>query len=132
MQMIPDLIPAIKMNVDEQIKGKYLLTGSSDMFKNSKIKESLAGRMVSFNLFPLSYAEINNRGLNIIDKLFSDDFNHFDVKFEAMENDMFTDAVINGGYPEVYNLPVRAKKPGLSFTSKQGSLKISLPLKILV
>ena len=117
--MIPDLVPAIKMNVDEQnIKGKYLLTGSSDIFKNSKIKESLAGRMVSFNLFPLSYAEINNRGLNIIDKLFSEDFNHFDVKFEAMENDMFTDAVINGGYPEVYNLSAKAKKAWFEFYIK--------------
>ncbi|MEY3002055.1 MAG: hypothetical protein RLZZ428_430, partial [Pseudomonadota bacterium] len=42
VQMIPDIIPAIKMSVDEENrKGMFLLTGSSDMFKNSKIKESL-------------------------------------------------------------------------------------------
>ena len=119
VQMIPDLIPAIKMNVDEQnVKGKYLLTGSSDMFKNSKIKESLAGRMVSFNLFPLSYAEINSREINIVDKLFSKDFNYFDIKFEAIENNLFTDAVINGGYPEVYKLPMKAKKAWFEFYIK--------------
>jgi predicted AAA+ superfamily ATPase len=41
-------------------KGMFLLTGSSDMFKNSKIRESLAGRIASFNFYPLSYAEIYN------------------------------------------------------------------------
>ena len=38
VQMIPRIIPAIKMAVDkENRKGMFLLTGSSDMFKNSKI-----------------------------------------------------------------------------------------------
>lgn len=111
VQMIPEIVPAIKMSTDEQNrKGMFLLTGSSDMFKNSKIKESLAGRMVSFNLFPLSYAEINNRELNIIDKLFSDDFNSFDISFESISKLEFVSAVVNGGYPEVYNLPTKAKK----------------------
>jgi len=119
VQIIPSLIPVIKMSVDNKNeKGMYLLTGSSDMFKNSKIKESLAGRMVSFNLFPLSYAEINNRDINIIDKLFSEDFNNFKMKFEEIENDTFTDAVINGGYPEVYMLSDRAKKAWFEFYIK--------------
>ena len=119
VQMVPSLIPVIKMSVDDKNeKGMYLLTGSSDMFKNSKIKESLAGRMVSFNLFPLSYAEINNRDINIIDKLFSEDFNNFKMKFEEIENDTFTDAVINGGYPEVYTLSSRAKKAWFEFYIK--------------
>ena len=64
--------------------------------KNSKIKESLAGRMVSFNLFPLSYSEINKRDINIIDKLFSDDFNNFDIDFETISKEEFISAVING------------------------------------
>ena len=110
IQMIPELIPAIKMQVDEKNrKGMFLLTGSSDMFKNSKIKESLAGRMVSFNLYPLSYSEINSRDINIIDKLFSDDFNDFDMDFTTIPNESFVKAVIDGGYPEIYNLSTRAK-----------------------
>ena len=119
VQMIPALIPVIKMSVDEKNqKGMYLLTGSSDMFKNAKIKESLAGRMVSFNLYPLSYSEINSRDINIIDKLFSEDFNHFDMRFEDIKNDTFTDAVINGGYPEVYGLSKKAKKAWFEFYIK--------------
>ncbi len=119
VQMIPDVIPAIKISVDEENrKGMFLLTGSSDMFKNSKIKESLAGRMVSFNLFPLSYAEINNRDINIIDKLFSNDFNRFDMDFETVSKEEFISAVINGGYPEVYKLPTKAKKAWYAFYIK--------------
>ena len=119
VQMIPEIIPPIKMSVDEQNrKGMFLLTGSSDMFKNSKIKESLAGRMVSFNLYPLSYSEINKRDINIIDKLFSDDFNTFDVDFETISKEEFISAVINGGYPEVYELPIKAKKAWYDFYIK--------------
>ena len=119
VQMIPEIIAPIKMYVDERNrKGMFLLTGSSDMFKNSKIKESLAGRMVSFNLYPLSYSEINKRDINIIDKLFSDDFNTFDVDFETISKEEFISAVINGGYPEVYELPIKAKKAWYDFYIK--------------
>ena len=119
VQMIPEVIPAIKISVDEENrKGMFLLTGSSDMFKNSKIKESLAGRMVSFNLFPLSYSEINHRNINIVDKLFSDDFNRFDIDFKNISKEVFISAVINGGYPEVYTLPEKAKKAWYDFYIK--------------
>lgn len=115
VQMIPEIVPAIKISVDEaNRKGMFLLTGSSDMFKNSKIKESLAGRMVSFNLFPLSYAEINNRDYNVIDKLFSDDFYNFEID-KSLTREDFISSVINGGYPEVYELGIREKKLGLIF-----------------
>lgn len=118
VQMIPEIVPAIKISVDEaNRKGMFLLTGSSDMFKNSKIKESLAGRMVSFNLFPLSYAEINNRDYNVIDKLFSDDFYNFEID-KSLTREDFISSVINGGYPEVYELGIREKKAWFDFYIK--------------
>ncbi len=118
VQMIPRIISEIKIAVDtKNRKGMFLLTGSSDMFKNSKIKESLAGRMASFNLYPLSYSEINNRDINIIDKLFSDDYNKFEIDKKLTEED-FINAVINGGYPEVYELPQKAKKAWFEFYIK--------------
>jgi len=118
VQMIPQIIPAIKITVDNvNKKGMFLLTGSSDMFKNSKIKESLAGRMASFNLFPLSYAEINNKDINIIDKLFSNDFNKLNID-ESISKEDFISAVVNGGYPEAYELPIKAKKSWFNFYIK--------------
>ena len=65
--------------------------------------------MVSFNLYPLSYSEINSRNINITDKLFSDDFNDFDVDFSIIPNESFVKAVIDGGYPEIYTLSTKAK-----------------------
>jgi len=119
VQMIPSVIPTIKMVVDEENrKGMFLLTGSSDMFKNSRIKESLAGRMASFNLFPLSYTEINGRDINIIDKIFSETFNHFEEDFESIFNLDVTNAVLRGGYPEVYQLPFKARKAWFEFYIK--------------
>lgn len=114
VQMIPQIVPAIKMTADElNRKGIFLLTGSSDMFKNAKIKESLAGRMVSFNLFPLSYAEINNKNINVIDKLLSDDFYKFNTDFSAIGKEQLINAVVSGGYPEVYHLG--SKERGIWF-----------------
>jgi predicted AAA+ superfamily ATPase len=116
VQMVPDMVPAIKMAVDEaNRKGMFLLTGSSDMFRNARIKESLAGRMASFNLYPLSYAEINGRDINVIDKFFGDDFARFDRNFAAIPEREWIEAVINGGYPEVYLIPQRAKKAWFAF-----------------
>jgi predicted AAA+ superfamily ATPase len=118
VQMIPEIIPAIKIAVDEaNRKGMFLITGSSDLFKNSRIKESLAGRMASFNLYPLSYTEINNKDINIIDKLFSDDFNRIEID-ETLSKEDFVNAVVNGGYPEVYNIPQKAKQAWFEFYIK--------------
>lgn len=118
VQMIPSIIPAIKIAVDNaNRKGMFLLTGSSDMFKNSKIRESLAGRMASFNLYPLSYAEINNRDTNLIDKLFSNDYIKLDIDNDLTKED-FINAVVNGGYPEAYELPLKAKKAWFDFYIK--------------
>lgn len=118
VQMIPSIIPAIKIAVDNaNRKGMFLLTGSSDMFKNSKIRESLAGRMASFNLYPLSYAEINNRDINLIDKLFSDDYIKLDTD-KDLTKENFISAVVNGGYPEACELPMKAKKAWFDFYIK--------------
>lgn len=117
IQMIPDVVSALKICVDNaNKKGMFLLTGSSDMFKNSKIKESLAGRMVSFNLFPLSYAEINGKNINIIDNLFSDDFYKFKIDDTSRKD--FIKAVVNGGYPEVYLLGEKEKNAWFDFYIK--------------
>lgn len=117
VQMVPDIIPAIKICVDNaNKKGMFLLTGSSDMFKNSRVKESLAGRMVSFNLFPLSYAEINTKDTNIIDKLFSDDFYKFKIDNTSRKD--FIKAIVDGGYPEVYTLGEKEKNAWFDFYIK--------------
>ncbi len=108
IQYANELIPYIKMKVDnENEKGMYLLTGSSDFFKNVKITESLAGRMLHFQLQNLSVAEINNYNENIIDLMFENDissFLKFNKKLKNKSHNDFIKRIIIGGFPEVQKL----------------------------
>jgi predicted AAA+ superfamily ATPase len=58
IQRAPDLLRAIKKVVDERRRpGRYLLTGSANVLTLPTVAERLAGRVVLFNLEPLSWAE---------------------------------------------------------------------------
>ena len=102
IQFAPELIPYIKTRVDNtNTKGLFLLTGSADFMRMHKITESLAGRMVRYNLYPLANAEIKNKSHNIIDAL----FNLFSQDGVKLSNDSGLEKVIEriivGGYPEI-------------------------------
>ena len=98
MQFAPQLIPYLKMRVDEKDeKGMFLLTGSTDFMRMHEITESLAGRMVRYNLYPLANAELQKKDFNIIDKLFGDDFTALE-RYGQLENVL--EVTIRGGYPE--------------------------------
>jgi len=99
IQLAPQLIPHIKIRVDENnAKGQFLLTGSADFMRMHEITESLAGRMVRYNLYPLSQAEINKKNKNIIDQLFTEDIAVFKSNITL---DGVLERIITGGYPEI-------------------------------
>ena len=59
IQKAPILLPEIKKVVDKNdAKGQFVLTGSSDVRSNPKIKESLAGRVKNIRLRGLTEGEI--------------------------------------------------------------------------
>ena len=58
VQKAPTLIETVKAVYDEYPGSRYLLTGSSQLLLLNKVKESLAGRCVIFELFPLTIPEI--------------------------------------------------------------------------
>lgn len=102
IQMAIELVKALKMVVDEENRnGMFLLTGSADLFKMSAINESLAGRMVSVNLFPFSQYELQYKSDNIIDMLFNTSIS--DVKFKAVSVENQVDIMTKGGFADVYN-----------------------------
>ena len=99
IQFAPQLIPYLKIMVDEKnTKGMFLLTGSADFMRMHEITESLAGRMVRYNLYPLSNAELKMKDFNIIDTLFSEEFTDLDTYGQLEE---VLEATIRGGYPEI-------------------------------
>ena len=58
-QRVPDLILAIKAAVDRDRRpGRFLLTGSADIFSRDAVDDTLAGRRETLTLWPLTQAEI--------------------------------------------------------------------------
>lgn len=110
-QYLPELIPAIKQASDQlapQDKGKFFLTGSADIFRSAKTQESLPGHMVRLELYPLSFPEKFNLSNNIIDTICSDDFNKDGLS--SISKEELANLIIQGGYPEVQEKSVRAKR----------------------
>ncbi|MCK5809315.1 ATP-binding protein, partial [bacterium] len=61
VQRVPDLLSYIQEIVDNnQMKGEFILTGSSQFELSRAISQSLAGRTALIKLFPFSYSEIYN------------------------------------------------------------------------
>ena len=101
-QYSPQLIPAIKQASDQlsnKHKGKFLLTGSADIFKSAKVQEALPGHMARLELYPLSISELTQQPINIIDYLIT---GHFDKGSDlTVSKQQVADWIISGGYPEV-------------------------------
>ncbi len=107
--MVPEVVSALKINVDNANQsGMFLLTGSADLFKMSAIKESLAGRMVSVSLFPLSFFELNNNSANMIDMLFDDTLKEYELS--KVEYGKIVESIVSGGYPSVQGKSQRSQE----------------------
>ncbi|WP_131775166.1 ATP-binding protein [Legionella cincinnatiensis] len=110
-QYIPELIPAIKQasdNLPIDEKGKFLLTGSADIFRSGKTQEALPGHMASLELYPLSLSEKFNTQNNIIDLLCNQNFNINLI--ENLSRQQLADLILQGGYPEVQDKSSRGKR----------------------
>ena len=72
VQSAPALFPALKREVDRNpVPGRFLLTGSANVFMLPAVAESLAGRMEVLTLEPLSQMEIEGSQHNLVDALFT-------------------------------------------------------------
>jgi len=110
-QYAPGLIPAIKeasdlLKPDE--KGKFLLTGSADIFRSARTQEALPGHMARLELYPLALGEITGQPLNIIDYLLAGKFESKQIAFTSREQ--FASLILRGGYPEAQSKSPRAKQ----------------------
>ena len=98
VQRVPQLLLAIKKSVDEDRRpGRFLLTGSANLMSLPTIADSLAGRMETLSLLPLSQSEIEERSANWIDSAFAGRILKTDQP--ALGSNLI-DRVLRGGYPE--------------------------------
>lgn len=104
---------AIKMIVDaDRRKGQFILTGSSNLFASANIMDSLAGRVMTLRLWPLTIAETKSQPpCNLLDWAVS---NSPDLRSlppaEPLTRAGYIDLVLRGGYPEINGYPLAPRQ----------------------
>jgi predicted AAA+ superfamily ATPase len=94
----PELISEIKYVVDNDKRpGQYLLTGSANIKSLPSVRESLAGRVKSIRLRPLTQGEILRKKPSFLKQAFNGDF---PSKIDGYDKDAIFDLAFRGGYPE--------------------------------
>ena len=100
IQRAPGLILSLKQVVDECLRpGQFIITASVDLFKGSIAPDSLAGRVQTIELLPLSQAEIGGKDSpRFVERAFAADFPGFEG---TAPTPGLTDRVLAGGFPRV-------------------------------
>ena len=98
IQRAPQLLLAIKKSVDEDRRpGRFLLTGSANLMALPTVADSLAGRMETLSLLPLSQSEVESRSVNWIDSVFA---GQIPKTLQPVLGSELVERVLRGGYPE--------------------------------
>jgi len=83
VQYVPALFSYLQEILDNsRLNGKVILLGSQSFLMNQHISQSLAGRVASLKLLPLSYSELKN------------------AKYDSKN---INNLLFRGGYPRLYN-----------------------------
>lgn len=98
IQRVPQLLLAIKQSVDEDRRpGRFLLTGSANLMALPTVADSLAGRMETLSLLPLSQSEMASHSANWIDNVFAGRI--LKMGPPVLDKNLI-ERVLRGGYPE--------------------------------
>jgi len=90
-------------------RGRFLLTGSSNVFNTLEATDSLAGRMLTLKLWPLSLAELERRGPSrLLDWAAGGAPTLADApEAPAWPRSRYVDLILRGGCPEIRTLSPR-------------------------
>ncbi|CAA6806481.1 MAG: Putative AAA ATPase [uncultured Sulfurovum sp.] len=107
IQKVPELLESLKIYIDkERNNGDFLITGSANILDMKETKDTLAGRIIEIDLYPLSIKERANKAdENIVDRLFAHDFST-----EKIATDRIVIDILRGGYPDVQELETALEK----------------------
>jgi predicted AAA+ superfamily ATPase len=108
IQRAPSLLLAIKQSVDKDRRpGRFLLTGSANLMALPAVADSLAGRMETLSLLPLSQSELQGRRTNWLDRIFA---GQLPLLGSAAGMDDLVARVLCGGYPEAIARPTPRRR----------------------
>jgi predicted AAA+ superfamily ATPase len=99
IQRAPELLLAIKVSVDEDPRpGRYLLTGSSQLFGMLAAPDALPGRMETVELWPLSQGELDGEPDGFVDAAFrlGPELHHE----SGVSRTDYAARIVRGGLPE--------------------------------
>lgn len=108
VQRVPELLLAIKTAVDDNNRpGRFLLTGSANVMSLPRVADSLAGRIETVKLLPLSRSEVLGRRPRFLESLFTGSL----VKPEHMLiGAALVDLALAGGFPEAMARPTSRRR----------------------
>ena len=112
IQRVPELLPVIKLAVDEDRRpGRFLLTGSAYLLQQPRVTESLAGRMEIVRLHPFAEAEKEQRPGGFVRALLDGAFRP-EVRPAPLRRDLeLAERLVAGGYPEAqHRAPARVRQ----------------------
>lgn len=113
VQRVPELFTSIKLNVDRnRTPGRFILTGSTNLFLLPQLSESLAGRLQIVRLHPLAQREFMGGGTptnlwsdtspGFLDELFGGGFEYGQTT--RLGDELF-ERITAGGYAPAVVLP---------------------------
>ena len=111
IQRVPDLILALKKTVDEDPRpGRFLVTGSVELFRGATSPDSLAGRVETIELLPFSQAElVRGDPPTFVERAFSGDF-VATVAGNSRTTAGLVERVVAGGYPEALSRSIASRR----------------------
>ena len=105
IQRAPKLMLALKMSIDNDRRpGRFLLTGSANVLSLPQIADSLAGRMETHALLPLSQAELQGRPNDFLERAQAQDW-----RLEHPRSNL-QELVLAGGYPSMRERTTLARR----------------------
>jgi uncharacterized protein len=112
-QYVPALVGAVKLASDAMPvgqRGRFLLTGSADVFSSAKVQEALPGHLARMTLFPLAITEISStsNAFNLVDFLTNEN-SLATVRNHALPREQIAQWILHGGYPEVQDKSPKSK-----------------------
>jgi predicted AAA+ superfamily ATPase len=108
VQRVPALFAAIKTLVDrKRVPGRFILTGSANVFLVPKLSDSLAGRMQILRLHPLAQCELAHRAPRFLDALFDGGFKTRQTERLAGQ---LAERIAAGGYPAALARPAGRRR----------------------
>lgn len=110
IQYVPELVLAVKQISDRLTpteKGKFLLTGSTDIFSAKVVSDRLPGHMNTLTLYPLTLCELARKSDNPVDRIVNSKFIP-QAELTLTKEDLYS-RILRGGYPEVQEKSERAR-----------------------